>query len=99
MRFLRVVLVSVPRHCVSSRAVGLYRQAPTVMRLHSPWAYDIQSVKKVHGVEKRPNFYYRPKFSSPQYSAAFVTWMVTEYKKDQEFFTKARTASRGGQKK
>jgi hypothetical protein len=82
-----------------------YRQKEVVEQVNAKLSkatvgsYDIQSVRKVHGVDNRPNFYYRPKFSSPQYSGAFGTWMVAEYKKDKEFFTRARRDHRGGQKK
>src|SRR5215216_7587285 len=55
-------------------------------------AYTIQCVKKVYNVEKRPEFYYKAtiKNSTGQYSPAFISWMLREYEKDNNFFIKVR---------
>jgi hypothetical protein len=55
--------------------------------------YEIQCVRRVHGVDQIPEFFHRPKFGSPQYSDAFVSWLVTEYQRDTEFFVKAKQAA------
>ena len=54
--------------------------------------FDIQCVCKVHGVKKRPEFFYQGsvKGSPAQYSPAFVAWIVTQYSNDPAFFAKAR---------
>jgi hypothetical protein len=31
-----------------------------------------------------------PKFGSPQYSEAFVDWLVDEYEREPEFFARAK---------
>jgi hypothetical protein len=54
--------------------------------------YDILSVRRVHGIaeEAQPEFTHVPKFGSPQYSDAFVDWIIEQYAKDPEFFAKAK---------
>jgi hypothetical protein len=47
----------------------------------------------VHAIseETRPEFVHVPKFGSPQYSDAFVDWLVAENERDPEFFPGAKT--------
>jgi hypothetical protein len=52
--------------------------------------YDLQCVRKVYDIAEHPEFFHRPKFGSPQYSEAFVSWLVSEWHKDHEFFAKAK---------
>jgi hypothetical protein len=52
--------------------------------------YDIQCVRKVHKIENKHNFYYKSKFASPQYSEAFIDWLINQYEQDNLFFEKAR---------
>jgi hypothetical protein len=56
-------------------------------------AFDVLSVRRVHAIseETRPEFVHVPKFGSPQYSDAFVDWLVGEYERDPEFFSRAKT--------
>ena len=56
-------------------------------------AFDVLSVRRVHAIteETRPEFVHVPKFGSPQYSDAFVDWLVAEYERDPEFFPRAKT--------
>jgi hypothetical protein len=55
-------------------------------------AFDVLSVRRVHAIteESRPEFVHVPKFGSPQYSDAFVDWLVAEDERDPEFFAKAK---------
>lgn len=57
-------------------------------------AFDVLSVRRVHQVseETRPEFVHVPKFGSPQYSDAFVDWLVGEQQRDPQFFEQAKTA-------
>jgi len=57
-------------------------------------AFDVLSVRRVHQVseETRAEFVHVPKFGSPQYSDAFVDWLVGEFGRDRKFFEKAKTA-------
>ena len=55
-------------------------------------AFDVLSVRRVHAIseETRPEFVHVPKFGSPQYSDAFVEWLVAERHRDPRFFEKAK---------
>jgi hypothetical protein len=55
-------------------------------------AFDILSVRRVHSVteETRPEFVHVPKFGSPQYSDAFVDWIVSEHERNPRFFAQAK---------
>ena len=57
-------------------------------------AFDVLSVRRVHAIseETRPEFVHVPKFGSPQYSDAFVEWLVAERQRDPRFFEKAKTS-------
>lgn len=57
-------------------------------------AHDVHCVRKAHAVDNQPNFFYKPQFSSPQYSDAYVQWLVHQHRADRDFFQKARDASR-----
>lgn len=57
--------------------------------------FEIQCVRKAHKIdESKPQYFHRSKFTSPQYSDAFVDWIVREFDKDSDFFDKARAACR-----
>lgn len=62
--------------------------------------HDVLAVRRVYGIEpaSRPEFSHKPKFGSPQYSDAFIEWIVQEYERDPEFFVKARIEYRKRQK-
>jgi hypothetical protein len=55
-------------------------------------AFDVLSVRRVHAIseETRPEFVHVPKFGSPQYSDAFVDWIVGEHDRDPRFFARAK---------
>jgi EC042_2821-lke REase len=55
-------------------------------------AFDVLSVRRVYAIteETRPEFVHVPKFGSPQYSDAFVDWIVAEHQRDPEFFPRAK---------
>ena len=57
--------------------------------------YEIQCVRRVYDIDSRPEFFHRPKFGSPQYSDALVSWLITEYQRDPLFFENATRADRG----
>ncbi|MFL5966590.1 MAG: hypothetical protein ACJ747_08570 [Gaiellaceae bacterium] len=87
-----------------------YRQkeviAETNRRLdgrHDVNAFDVLSVRRVYEIteESRPEFVHVPKFGSPQYSDAFVDWLVEQDARDPEFFASAKArylATRRSQK-
>jgi hypothetical protein len=55
-------------------------------------AFDVLSVRRVHHIteETRPEFVHVPKFGSPQYSDAFVDWLIAENERDPDFFPRAK---------
>jgi hypothetical protein len=57
-------------------------------------AFDVLSVRRVHAIseETRPEFVHVPKFGSPQYSDAFVEWLVAERDRDPRFFEQAKSS-------
>jgi hypothetical protein len=77
-----------------------YRQKELVARVNTllgglkVTGHDVHCVRKSHGVDGQPNFFYKPQFSSPQYSEAYAEWMAAQHKADPEFFKKARDASK-----
>jgi hypothetical protein len=75
-----------------------YRQKEVIREVnarldgHSVNAFDVLSIRRMHTVteETRPEFVHVPKFGSPQYSDAFVDWIVAEHKRDPLFFSQAK---------
>jgi hypothetical protein len=58
-------------------------------------SFDVQAIKRMHGIgpEATPEFAHRHKFSgSPQYSEAFVDWIVDHVSRDGRFLGRARAA-------
>jgi len=56
-------------------------------------AYDVLCVRRVYRIdEKTPQYYHKSKYASPQYSDAFVDWLVNCYEEDNSFFDKTRRA-------
>jgi len=41
-------------------------------------SFDVQCLRRVHGIDANPTFYHRPLHGSPQYSLAFMEWMLEE---------------------
>lgn len=77
-----------------------YRQKELVVRVNELLsgpkitAHDAHCVRKAHCVDSQPTFFYKPQFSSPQYSNAYAEWIVGQYNADPEFFEKARESVR-----
>jgi hypothetical protein len=75
-----------------------YRQKEVVARLKltvpdaKVTSHDIHCVRKTQDIDTKPIYFYKPQFSSPQYSDAFVEWMVQEFRKDAAFFRRAKEA-------
>ena len=59
---------------------------------HQVNAFDMLSVRRVYEIteESRPEFVHVPKFGSPQYSDAFVDWIVEQDMRDDAFFANAK---------
>lgn len=90
-----VGIVEVPKDPSKSHP---YRQMEVVARLNADlndWKinpFDVQSIVKAYGVKSRPEFYYLSSVrnSSPQYSEAFIEWIIDQYQRDPTFFTASR---------
>jgi Schlafen, AlbA_2 len=54
--------------------------------------FDIVCIRRVHESQKNATFCYTLNFTSPQYSDAFVEWILGQYAADPEFFDKTRAA-------
>jgi hypothetical protein len=54
--------------------------------------HDILSVRRIYEISEatHPEFTHEPKFTSAQYSDAFVDWLVQSYERDPEFFASAK---------
>lgn len=81
------------------RAKELVERLKEIIQPRTVSSYDVQVVRKVHGVDDNPNFSHKGKFATRQYSEAFVEWVADEYKKDTSFFEKARSASKASRSK
>jgi hypothetical protein len=77
-----------------------YRQKEVISELNARLdgtvvnAFDVLSVRRVHSIteQSRPEFVHVPKFGSPQYSDAFVDWLVGEFQREPQFFERAKKA-------
>jgi hypothetical protein len=76
-----------------------YRQKEVIVEVNARLAagrevnaFDILSVRRVHEIREdtRPEFVHVPKFGSPQYSDAFVDWLVEQERVDPSFFERAK---------
>ena len=61
-------------------------------------AYTILAVRQVFGIDTDSRYRYASRFGSPQYSRAFVDWLVAEYEKDSRFFERARATYTEGRR-
>lgn len=53
--------------------------------------HDIQCIKRLHKIEAKEAYCHRSKFTGfPQYTNAFVQWLLSEFKKDNRFFLTCR---------
>ncbi|MEA1907259.1 MAG: putative DNA binding domain-containing protein [Euryarchaeota archaeon] len=58
-------------------------------------AHDTLCVRRIYRIdESKPQFYYKSKFASAQYSEEFVDWLVERYEEDPLFFEKTRAQYR-----
>ena len=52
--------------------------------------YDVYAIRKAFNIDEKPEFFFRPKFGSPQYSSEFIKWIMSRHEEDNEFFAKTR---------
>jgi hypothetical protein len=53
-------------------------------------AHTILCVRRVHDTDEREELFHKPRFGSPQYSDAFIDWVVTSYRREPSFFEDAK---------
>jgi hypothetical protein len=52
--------------------------------------HDILCIRRVFEIQKNIEFCYTQNYASPRYSDKFISWIVDQYDKDEEFFCKAK---------
>jgi hypothetical protein len=52
--------------------------------------YDIQCIRQLYEIEKKPQYYYKPKYGTPQYNDYFIHWLLEMYRKNPDFFEETR---------
>ena len=57
-------------------------------------SHDLLCVRRVHAIDNDPNYSYKGRFGSRQYSPALVEWVTEEFRQDPEFFSKTRSQYR-----
>ena len=53
-------------------------------------SFDVRCVRHAFETDRDASFFYRPKLGTPQYSDAFVDWLVHQYRMNPSFFAEAR---------
>ncbi|MFZ3210120.1 MAG: RNA-binding domain-containing protein [Terriglobales bacterium] len=53
--------------------------------------FDVLCIRKIHKIDDDKNFFYRPKFGSPQYSREFADWITDNLGRDKLFLEQTRT--------
>jgi hypothetical protein len=76
------------------RAKELKQRVSDVLGANVASPYDFQCVRKAFEIDENPNFSYKGKFGSRQYSEAFVEWLAEQHRRDAQFFQKAREVTR-----
>jgi hypothetical protein len=81
-------------HLYPYRAKELKQRLVEVLGSNVATPYDVQLVRKQFGIDENPNFSYKGKFGTRQYSEAFVEWLAEQHRSDGEFFHKVREVAR-----
>jgi hypothetical protein len=84
-------------HNVDPNTTHPYRQKEMLVMLNNNMGhgrrlvnYDIQCIRQLYEIEKKPQYYYKPKYGTPQYSDYFVQWLLEMYRKNPNFFEEIR---------
>lgn len=76
------------------RAKELLRRLDELLGPKKISSYDIQLARRHHNVDGNPNYSYRGRFGSRQYSEAFVEFLVNQQSNDPQCFQKLRDQTR-----
>lgn len=61
--------------------------------------YDLLCIRQIYQIEDKPEYYYKPKYGSPQYSDLFVNWVMNMYKANSYLFDEAKAECRSKARK
>lgn len=95
-----IAVVEVPKDPSSTHP---YRRTELVKKLNevlgagvTVTTHDIQCIVTNHNIKKRAEFFYQSRIRGApgQYSHRFVEWIVQQYTRDPEFFTKQRSRAK-----
>jgi hypothetical protein len=79
------------------REKELGQRMSEVLGLRVASSYAIRMVRKQFAIDENPNYSYKGKFGTRQYSEAFVEWLAERYRADKQFFHNARENARSKQ--
>ncbi len=57
-------------------------------------AFDLLCVRRVFDVENHRKYFYKPRYSSPHYTDAFIEWLITRCRQNRNFFEETRQRSK-----
>ena len=87
--------IAVDRHDICP-----YRQKEVMAKLKVrlpdgplPTTHDIQTIVKIYDIGSKPQYAWKPEFSSRQYSEAFIDWLVENLRTDTNFLVNVRQKS------
>ena len=52
--------------------------------------FDVLCIRKLYNIASKAEFYYKPRFGSPQYSPQFVDWIMKQANRKPDFFARTR---------
>ena len=52
--------------------------------------FDLLCVRRLHETDRNPTFYFKSRLGAPQYSEAFVEWLLEQHSRHPTFFADAR---------
>jgi hypothetical protein len=57
--------------------------------------HDLLCVRSAYNITDNPEYYYKGKFGSAQYSESYAQWIIHSVNEDRAFFESARLKYRG----
>lgn len=82
---------------INTNSTHIYRQLDVINYVKSNVhedivinSYDMQAIRIVYNIDDNIEFCYRPNFGAPQFSHAFMEWLVKKYNENTDFFNETR---------
>ena len=63
---------------------------------HQITSHDVLCIRRVHEVDDNPQFSHKTRYSSRQYSDAFIDYIVGQFEANPTFFIETRNGAKGG---